>query len=395
MDNQNLIAYHQILDSPSANSLFRYRNGSRMLKFLLFLTSIYVSMNAAYHERRMWTKVRWSAWWERIVLESWDDDDFKENFRVSRRTFHHICEQLTPMIRKKFMIRRPISVKRRVAVTLVKLGSSGELRTVANLFGIARCTACIIIKEVCTALCMIFKIKFPRNSDLHEIATEFFNRPALPGCCGALDWCHIPIKAPSQNAKDYFCRKQFHSLILQAVVEGNCRFINVNVGWPGSVHDARVFRNSQLYLAGVTSKLFSPANVTVYDNSYKPFLVADSAYPLLPWVMKPFGRSLTHEMANFNKKLSCGRVVVEHAFGQLKGRWRCLLKANDSQTGNVKTQVLACCVLHNICKDFTDEFIDRWDVEDSTNGDDELAHNDSNLEEGKKMRNYLLEKFCM
>ncbi|GFX71565.1 PRE_C2HC domain-containing protein [Trichonephila clavipes] len=62
---------------------FRQRNGSRMEKFLLFLTSIYVSMNAAYRERRMWAKVRSSGWWERIVLQSWDDDDFKENFRVS------------------------------------------------------------------------------------------------------------------------------------------------------------------------------------------------------------------------------------------------------------------------------------------------------------------------
>ncbi|GFS49878.1 putative nuclease HARBI1 [Trichonephila clavipes] len=184
----------------------------------------------------MWAKVRSSEWWERIVLQSWDDDDFKE--KISEFLGGHFSTFVT-----------------------------GELRTVAHLFGIARCTACIIVREVCTALCNTFKITFPTQRDLDAIATEFFDRSALPGCCGALNGCHIPIKAPSLNAKDYFCRKQFHSLILQAVVDGNSHFMNINVGWPGPVHDAIVFRNSKLYnyyyLAGVTSKLFSPANIVV------------------------------------------------------------------------------------------------------------------------------------
>ncbi|GFS31286.1 putative nuclease HARBI1 [Trichonephila inaurata madagascariensis] len=261
-------------------------------------------MNAAYRERRMWAKVRSSEWWERIVLQSWDDDDFKENFRVSSiadsttnfdfswRTFQHICDRLKPQIKKHF-IRKNIFVERRVAVTLVKLGSSGELRTVANLFVIARCTACIIVREVCTALCTTFKITFPTQSDSDARATEFFDRSALPGCCGALDGCHIPIKTPSLNTKDYLCRKQFHRLILQAVVDGKFSFHEYQCGM------ARIY----------------------------------SAYPLLPWVMKPYGGRLTREMENFNKKLSCGRVSVEHAFGQLK--------ANDSEVNNIKTQVLA------------------------------------------------------
>ncbi|GFT93850.1 RNA-directed DNA polymerase from mobile element jockey [Trichonephila clavipes] len=170
-----------------------------------------------------------------------------EIFNFLRRTFQHICDRLKPQIKRHFIIRKPIPVERRVAVTLVKLGSSGELRTVANLFGIARCTACIIVREVCTALCNTFKITFPTQRDLDAIATECFDRSALPGCCGALDGCHIPIKAPSLNIKDYFFRKQFHSLILQAVVDGNSHFMNINVGWLGSVHDARVFRNSVIF----------------------------------------------------------------------------------------------------------------------------------------------------
>ncbi|GFY77987.1 hypothetical protein TNIN_381271 [Trichonephila inaurata madagascariensis] len=71
-----------IRDSPSANKVFD-KGREVEWEILLFLTSIYVSLNAAYRERRMWAKVRSSEWWERVVLQSWDDD-FKENFRVSR-----------------------------------------------------------------------------------------------------------------------------------------------------------------------------------------------------------------------------------------------------------------------------------------------------------------------
>ena len=39
---------------------------------------------------------------------------------------------------------------------------------------------------------------------------------------------------------------------MQAVVGPAYQFLYIFVGWPGSVHDARVFTNSSFYEAGVT-----------------------------------------------------------------------------------------------------------------------------------------------
>ena len=53
-------------------------------------------------------------------------------------------------------------------------------------------------------------------------------------------------------------------------------------------------------------------------------------------------------------------MIVEHAYGRLKGRWRCLLKRLDVDVGDAPELVAACCVLHNICEIHGEAFDDEW-----------------------------------
>ena len=91
----------------------------------------------------------------------------------------------------------------------------------------------------------------------------------------------------------------------------------------------------------------------------------DPAYPLLPWVMKAFPDNcrLSSQQKTFNYRLSRARVTVEHAYGKLKGRWRCLLKRLDINVSHVPEFVAACCTLHNICEVHGDTF-DEDSLED-------------------------------
>ena len=66
-------------------------------------------------------------------------------------------------------------------------------------------------------------INFPTGDNLTAVIQGFQSKWNIPQCAGSIDGTHIPITPPAMNYTDY------------------C------IGWPGSVHDARVFSNSMLY----------------------------------------------------------------------------------------------------------------------------------------------------
>ena len=57
-------------------------------------------------------------------------------------------------------------------------------------------------------------------------------------------------------------------------------------------------------------------------------------------------------------------MVVENAFGRLKGRWRCLLKRIDSNMANVPNLIVARVVLQNMCEMYGDHGSNEWIVEE-------------------------------
>lgn len=50
----------------------------------LLMQNIQAVAISGFRDRRLWTKVRSSAWWDSLVLNSFKDPDFKKDFRVSR-----------------------------------------------------------------------------------------------------------------------------------------------------------------------------------------------------------------------------------------------------------------------------------------------------------------------
>ena len=101
----------------------------------------------------------------------------------------------------------------------------------------------------CVIVAMPRVIRLPSTAEGQREVSEGFARLARHGAfaraMGAIDGCHVRIKSPGEpHGQDYFNRKLFPSIQLQAVCDHAGRFIDVFVGYPGSVHDARVLRHS-------------------------------------------------------------------------------------------------------------------------------------------------------
>ena len=57
----------------------------------------------------------------------------------------------------------------------------------------------------------------------------------------------VPVTPPPMNHTNYYNRKGWYSMLVQVVVDHNCFLRDISLGWPGSVHNARVLANSSLY----------------------------------------------------------------------------------------------------------------------------------------------------
>ena len=85
----------------------------------------------------------------------------------------------------------------------------------------------------------------------------------------------------------------------------------MSTDYAGRIHDVRVLRMSALLTAIENNDiLFSPTR-RIGGTEVKLLLVADQAYKLTTWCMKPFPqtRALTDSQEDFNKSLSSAVIV--------------------------------------------------------------------------------------
>ena len=348
---------------------FDRKQRQQRLAFVFVLSimfNVLISRQCETRERLIWCKERSKHFWNQTVKVVFKTNDWYENFRMRKETFEYLCNKLRTYVSKQqTKMRQPISVEERVAVTLWYLSTGSEFRTVAWLFGISKSSVCLIVRETCEAIVHVLQkqmIKLPKGDILDQVIEGFEFRWGFPNCFGAVDGTHIPVTPPSNCRTDYFNRKGSYSIILQGLVDFKYLFTDINVGWPGKVHDARVFRNSNIYTKGCQGTLCPPRPRNINGTDVPLVILGDPAYPLLPWLMKPFpdnGR-LNDGQKTFNYRQSRARMVVENAFGRLKGRWRVLLKRMEVSIDVAPIITSACCVLHNLCEIWGEEFQDEW-----------------------------------
>nr|XP_046271742.1 putative nuclease HARBI1 [Scatophagus argus] len=109
--------------------------------------------------------------------------------------------------------------------------------------------------------------------------------------------------------------------------------------WPGSTHDARMLSESGLR--------------QLFEGHYVPancHLLGDSGYPCKPWLLTPYLQPHQGPQLNYNRAHKRTRAVVERGIGQMKRLFHVLHGEVWLTPDKVCKVIVACAILHNICK---------------------------------------------
>jgi hypothetical protein len=329
-------------------------------------------LDSRYLESRIYNVAKSQAWWH-LIVPKYDDIRFKRIMRMDSQSFQNFLIKI-----QSHPIFQPTSnnqqapVELQLAVFLRRVGSKDEIFGICSRYGISEGTVYLYCKRVMTAILSLKSelVKWPTGELRRMVHLGFNNIGGFNNVIGAIDGTHIILgTAPLKQPEIYWNRKKKYSIQCQGIVDHRGVFIDYEIGWPGSVHDAKVYRNSFFY-----------QNVSTLIKGWD-YLLGDSAYPLSTFLIKPFNNSENNLEAQFNVSHSLHRVVVENAFGRFKNRFSSLKELNVRKISTAVHFTECCIILYNFLETNNDSWDELDDNDDDINDSDNDSDNDSEDDE--------------
>ncbi|KAI4348120.1 hypothetical protein L6164_008879 [Bauhinia variegata] len=314
-------------------------------------------------------------WWQEFsqritgpLSQSKDLEKFESVFKISRKTFNYICSVVEEdmLARSSNFIDidgRHLSLNDQVAVALRRLSSGDSLSTIGDSFRMNQSAVSQITWRFVETMEErgLRHLRWPTSEkEMEDIQYKFENIRGLPNCCGALDITHIMMTLPSIDSLNdvWLDRERNCSMILQAIVDPDMRFLDITTGWPGSLSDEYVLRSSAFFELAKEGKRLNGADKTISEGTVlREYITADSGFPLLPWLLTPYkGKGLSDYQVEFNRRLAATQMVAKRALAKLKQMWKIIQgvmwKPDKHKLPRI---ILVCCILHNIVIDMEDE----------------------------------------
>lgn len=306
-----------------------------------------------------------------------DESEFRFHFRMGRETFWELVSQLKdhPAFKRKNSDSRgpaPKPPSHQILVLLKYYGCEGNQASsvaLSRFFGVAVGVIDACRNNALEALLWLEDRTYiwPDAEERRQIARRIKEQYKFPNCVGLIDGTLLPLeRRPILHGENYLSRKRFYAIVMLVVCDDNGRILYHHIGWPGSVHDNRVWRNCKL----------NKQSSDYFSN--RQYLLGDSAFTASTIMIPPFksaaGGTLSNNRTAFNTLLAKPRVKSEHCIGILKGRFpflRCIrLKlANRNDMKRIINYVRGTVVLHNFLRN--DDVDDEW-MEDVHEGEDDL-----------------------
>ncbi|KAJ1207883.1 hypothetical protein NDU88_003273 [Pleurodeles waltl] len=276
-----------------------------------------------------------------VDLSTMEERHLIITYRFDRATIQELCTQLEPDLISP--IRHPTGIPPDVQVlSMLHFLTSGSFQTtVAMASGMSQPMFSNVLSRVLSALLKHVRsyIVFLQVEDLATVKGDFYALGHIPNIIGAIDGTHVALVPPLRSEQVYRNQKSYHSMNVQMVCLADQYISQVNAMFPGSVHDAYILRNSSIpYVMGQLQR-------------HRVWLLGDSGYPNLSWLLTPVRNPRTRAEERYNEAHGRTRRVIERTFGILKARFRCLHMTGGSlfySPRKVCQIIIACSMLHNL-----------------------------------------------
>ncbi|XP_050091371.1 uncharacterized protein LOC126574971 [Anopheles aquasalis] len=336
-------------------------------------------------------------WWKSVANGK---EHFNEElFRMDYACFRLLCERLNDELAAECITHHwiPLSNETKVAIALYVLGTGADYRKAGVEFEVPISTVHKCLLTFCNAVVYVFLeeeelIYLPVDEhadELENVVEEFELQANMPRAMGVLDCMHIAIAPPEEEPESYINSNGWSSVILQVAVDSNGCFMDVSQH-SGCTNDETVLFESPIY---ETMERQQFPTIMLNDKPLNPFLLADSGYPLLPWLMTPYhGENLSPAQRSFNVYVARARAIASKAFERLTGRWKLLQGTVHLGINIVPTVIMACCLLHNFLEFEKAPYMDQWSecaIEADAVHEQPIWLSPILNEEGEEIRNHL------
>ena len=296
--------------------------------------------------------------YEQLIQELHREDarGYKNFIRITPEFFGEMVERITPAVEKHDTNMRPaLPVGLKLAVTLRYIATGNSYHSLQYAFRVSVPAISKFVPEVLQALIQAYQdefLKCPRTPEEWKVVADgFAHRWNYHNCIGALDGKHVALTKPRNAGSLFFNYKKFHSIILMALCDANYKFLYVDVGAEGGAGDAGTWNRSTLHQALDEGRVGLPDDANLpHDDTPIPYhIVADDAFAIQPWLMKPYShRSQDPKERIYSYRLSRARRVVENAFGVMQSKFRVFGVTQQLSPARVRLVTMWCCILHNI-----------------------------------------------
>ena len=296
-----------------------------------------------------------------------NEREFKNHYRMTRSSFLKLWHAIKdhPVFRSNKSTKKQASSKYQLLVLLKFLGTEGDGMSnhkAGAIFPSSYGSFDKMKDRVVYAIVDYLSDAYywPDAMERKMISKEFQKEFYINQCVGVGDGTLLGLgmKPSREDFPDFNGRKGHYTITCFIFCDHLKRIRYYHSGWPGNVHDERVYRTTKI------------AKKPADHFSKGEYLLCDSAVAardtVVPQFKKNFNETdLDEEKAQFNTICALPRVIVEHCIGLWKNRFPFLRNIRMRITDDPKTMtriqryIRVTVILHNLLIGYAD-----GDVED-------------------------------